>query len=70
MIPLTIARVGEENSIKKVFGKEKMRQFLGNLGFVPGSQVTLIIETSENVIVSIKESRVAVSREMAEQIMV
>lgn len=70
MIPLTIARVGEENSIKKVFGKEETRQFLENLGFVPGSQVTLITEINENVIVNIKESRVAISREMATQIMI
>ncbi|MEA4845741.1 MAG: FeoA family protein [Clostridiaceae bacterium] len=70
MMPLIMAKVGEENSIKKVGGKEETRQFLANLGFVPGTRVTIITEISGNVIVSIKESRVAISREMAAKIMV
>ena len=70
MMPLTMAKIGEKNSIKKVGGKEEVRQFLANLGFVPGSCVTIITEISGNVIVSIKESRVAISREMAAKIMV
>ena len=70
MMPLTMAKVGEENSIKKVGGKEEPRQFLANLGFVPGTHVTIITEISGNVIVNIKESRVAISREMAAKIMV
>jgi ferrous iron transport protein A len=65
-----MAKAGEENSIKKVGGKEETRQFLANLGFIPGSHVTVITEISGNVIVNIKESRVAVSREMAAKIMV
>jgi ferrous iron transport protein A len=65
-----MVRNGEENSIKKVGGKEEIRQFLANLGFVPGSHVKIISEISGNVIVSIKESRVAISREMASKIMV
>ncbi len=69
-MPLIMAKVGEENSIKKVGGKEETRQFLANLGFVPGTRVTIITEISGNVIVSIKESRVAISREMAAKIMV
>jgi ferrous iron transport protein A len=69
-MPLTMAKIGEENSIKKVGGKEETRQFLANLGFVPGSHVTIITEISGNVIVHIKESRIAVSREMAAKIMV
>ena len=69
-MPLTMARIGEENSIKRVGGKEDTRQFLANLGFVPGSHVTIVTEISGNVIVSIKESRVAISREMASKIMV
>ena len=69
-MPLTMLKTGEENSIKKVGGKEETRQFLANLGFIPGSHVTVISEISGNVIVSIKESRVAVSREMASKIMV
>jgi ferrous iron transport protein A len=70
MMPLSMAKMGTENSIKKVGGKEETRQFLANLGFVPGSHVTIIAEIGGNVIVSIKESRVAISREMALKIMV
>jgi len=69
-MPLSMAKSGEENSIKKVGGKEETRQFLANLGFVPGSHVTIINEIGGNVIVSVKESRVAISREMALKIMV
>jgi len=69
-MPLTMARVGEMNSIKKVGGQEQTRQFLNNLGFIPGTYVTIITENSGNVIVRIKESRVAISREMAAKIMV
>ena len=69
-MPLTTAKTGEENSIKRVGGREETRQFLANLGFIPGSHVTIITKNSGNVIVSIKESRVAVSREMAAKIMV
>jgi ferrous iron transport protein A len=70
MMPLSMANIGEENSIKKVGGKEEMRQFLANLGFIPGSHITIVTKNSGNVIVSIKESRVAESREMASKIMV
>ena len=69
-MPLSMAKTGEENSIKKVGGREETRQFLTKLGFIPGSHVTVITEINGNVIVSIKESRVAVSREMASKIMV
>ncbi len=70
MMPLSMAKTGEENSVKKVGGREETRQFLTKLGFVPGSRITIITEVSGNVIVSIKESRVAISREMASKIMV
>ncbi len=70
MMPLTMAKPGEENSIKKVGGKEDARQFLAKLGFVPGSRVTVVNAISGNVIVHIKESRVAISREMATKIIV
>jgi ferrous iron transport protein A len=63
-------KTGEEKSIKKVGGREETRQFLARLGFIPGSYVTVINEISGNMIVNIKESRVAVSREMAVKIMV
>ena len=69
-MPLTMARTGDENSIKKVGGKEETRRFLAGLGFVQGAHVTIITEISGNVIVSVKESRVAISREMAAKIMV
>jgi len=70
MMPLMMAQTGVENSIKKVGGKEEIRQFLANLGFVPGSHITVISEIAGNVIVNIKESRVAISKEMAEKIMI
>jgi len=69
-MPLSMAKIGEENSIKKVSGKEETRQFLANLGIIPGSHVTIVTANSGNVIVSVKESRVAISREMALKIMV
>ncbi|MGN1133795.1 MAG: ferrous iron transport protein A [Oscillospiraceae bacterium] len=70
MMPLAFANVGEENMIKKVGGNAETRQFLENLGFVSGSMVTVISEIGGNVIVNIKDSRVAVSKEMAAKIMV
>ena len=69
-MPLTMAAVGNEHSIKRVGGQTETRKFLENLGFVPGSHVTVITKISGNVIVSVKESRVAISREMAAKIMV
>ena len=70
MMPLTLATAGEENIIKKVGGNPEKRKFLENLGFVAGGTVTVISEISGNVIVNVKESRVAVSKEMASKIMV
>lgn len=69
-MPLTLAGTGEENIIKKVGGNPDTRKFLESLGFVAGSAVTVISETGGNVIVSVKNSRVAVSKEMAQKIMV
>ena len=70
MMPLTMAKIGEKNSIKKVGGKEEARQFLETLGFIPGTQVTIVTRIGGNVIVNIKDSRVAISREMAAEIIV
>ena len=70
MMPLTSANPGEENIIKKVGGNPETRKFLENLGFVTGGIVTVISEISGNVIVNVKESRVAVSKEMASKIMI
>lgn len=70
MMPLTFANAGEENIIKKVGGNPEVRKFLENLGFVVGGSVTIINEIGGNMIVNVKESRVAVSKEMACKIMV
>jgi ferrous iron transport protein A len=69
-MPLTMVKSGVGASIKRVGGKEDTRRFLARLGFIPGSRVTIITEISGSVIVSIKESRVAISREMAAKIFV
>ena len=70
MMPLTLATVGEENIIRKIGGKPGVRQHLENLGFVAGSAVTLVNAIGGNLIVKVKESRIAVSKEMAQKIMV
>ena len=70
MMPLTMAKTGENNLIKKVGGKEEVRRFLENLGFVVGSPVMVVSQIQGNVIVNVKESRVAISREMANKIMI
>jgi ferrous iron transport protein A len=69
-MPLTMAREGETNVIKKVGGKEDTRKFLENLGFVTGGNVTVISEINGNLIVNVKESRIAIGKEMANKIMV
>ena len=69
-MPLTLARAGEMNSIKKVGGREDTKRFLESLGFVPGGDVMVVSEISGNVIVSVKESRVAISKEMASKIII
>ncbi len=70
MMPLTYANVGEENIIRKVGGNPEVRKHLEDLGFVAGSCVTVLTTIGGNVIVRVKEARVAVSREMAQKIMV
>jgi ferrous iron transport protein A len=69
-MPLTMARAGERNSVKKVGGKDETRRFLENLGFVPGAFVTIVSAIGGNVIVNVKESRIAINREMACKIIV
>ena len=61
---------GEKNSIKKVGGREDVRRFLESLGFVVGGDVTVVSKNGGNVIVNVKASRIAVSQEMANRIMV
>lgn len=69
-MPLTMVQVGEPNVIRKVGGKEETRRFLENLGFVAGGVVTVISETGGNMIVNVKDSRVAIGKDMANKIMV
>lgn len=70
MMPLSLADVGEENIIKKVGGSPEIKKHLENLGFVAGGIVTVVNTLGGNVIVNVKESRVAVSEEMARRIMI
>lgn len=70
MMPLILADVGEDNIIKKIGGNPEVKKHLENLGFVVGGEATLITSMAGNVIVNVKETRVAVSREMAQKIMV
>lgn len=70
MMPLTMAGEGEITTIKKVGGKEEIRRHLENIGFVPGAAVTVVSANNGNVIVNVKEARVAISREMANKIMI
>ncbi len=69
-MPLTMVSTGEVNTIKKVGGKEETRQFLEKLGFVVGSAVMVISKTNGNMIVNIKDSRVAIGKDMANKIIV
>ena len=70
MMPLTFATVGEENMIRKVGGNPEVRAHLENLGLVTGGNVTVVSTIGGNLIVNVKDSRVAISREMASKIMV
>lgn len=69
-MPLTMANTGEPLTIKKVGGKEETRKFLENLGFVAGGAVTLISDIKGSVIVKVKDSRIAIGRDMAMKVMV
>ena len=70
MMPLTMARTGEPGVICRVGGKEETRRFLENLGFVTGAAVTVVSEIGGNMIVNVKESRVAIGKDMANKIMI
>lgn len=69
-MPLTFADVGEENQIRKIGGKPEVRAHLENLGFVTGGRVTVISTMGGNLIVNVKDTRVAISKEMADKIMI
>ena len=69
-MPLTMAKAGEINSIKKIGGRDEAKRFLEKLGFVVGGNVVVVSELAGNVIVNIKDTRVAISKEMANRIIV
>ena len=70
MMPLTLAKVGEENIKKRVGGLPEVKKHLENLGFVAGGSVIVINTIGGNLIVNVKEARVAISEEMARKIMI
>ncbi len=70
MMPLSLANVGENNIIKKIGGKPEVKKHLENLGFVVGGNVQVVSTLGGNVIVNVKEARVAISEEMARKIMI
>lgn len=70
MMPLSLANVGENNIIKKIGGNPEVKKHLENLGFVIGGNVQIVSALGGNVIVNVKEARVAISEEMARKIMV
>ena len=69
-MPLTLMDVGVETTVKTIRGKDQTRKFLQNLGFVEGAKVTVVSSLAGNVIVNVKESRIAISEEMARKIMI
>ena len=69
-MPLSMVRQGEPNVIKKVGGKEETKRFLENLGFVTGGMVTVVSEMNGSMIVNVKDSRVAIGKDMANKILV
>ncbi|MBC5688459.1 ferrous iron transport protein A [Mediterraneibacter sp. NSJ-55] len=69
-MPLTMAGIGESNIIRRVGGNEETKRFLENLGFITGAEVTVLSAIGGNVIVNIKDSRVAINADMARHIMV
>lgn len=70
MIPLTMAKAGETVTIKKITGKDEIRLHLAELGFVVGSEVTVVNEIAGNLILQVKESRIALDKTMANRIMI
>ncbi len=70
MMPLTLAGIGENNTIQKVGGNEETRRFLGNLGFLVGTPIIVLSTIGGNVIVNVRDSRVAINKDMARYIMI
>ncbi len=69
-MPLSMVKAGEISTIKKIGGKEETKRFLENLGFVAGGTVTVVSEIGGNMIVNVKDSRVAIGKDMANKILV
>lgn len=69
-MPLTLANTGEANAIKKIGGKEETKKFLESLGFVVGGNIIVVAKNNGNIIVNVKESRVAISNEIANRIII
>ena len=69
-MPLTMATMGEVNKIVKVGGNEETRRFLENLGFVAGTEITIVSSIGGNLIVNVKDSRIAVNEDMARHIVI
>lgn len=69
-MPLTMAKEGEPNTIKRIGGKEETKKFLEKLGFVVGGVVTVVSTVGGNLIVNVKDSRVALGKDMANKILV
>ena len=69
-MPLTMSPQGKQLTIQRIGGKEEVRRHLEELGFVIGGLVTVVSETAGNMIVNVKDSRVAIGKEMAAKIMV
>lgn len=70
MMPLILASEGDENIIKKIGGSPEVKKHLENLGFVVGGNVKVVATVNGNLIVNVKEARVAISKEMAQRIMI
>lgn len=70
MIPLSVLGTGNDGVIKRISGKPEVKKHLENLGFIVGDTVTVISEQNGNIIVKVKESRIAISKEMAMKIYV
>ena len=70
MMPLTMAGIGEVNTILKIGGNEETRRFLANLGFVTGTEISVVSAIGGNVLVNVKDARVAVNSDMAKHIMI
>ena len=70
MMPLTLANIGEETMIQRVSGSQEVKKHLEDLGFVPGGSVTVVSALGGNIIVKVKEARVAISEEMARKILI